>query len=570
MIFRFGVFELHPAGRELRKAGMLIRLAPQPFQLLTLLVERPGAVVSRETIRRALWGEDTFVDFDKSVNVCVTQVRAALGDDPDSPRFVQTVPRRGYRFVAPVERTPSAGTVPAVVADPPPRRRNAVIALAALATVGAAATTWRIAGTPPGGRRALVAVMPLSTSETGEPVELFREGLLEETITQIGHAHPARLGAIARTSSVAVARENLTARQAAARLGAAYVLESAMQVTGGRARVTMRLVDAADESQRWASVFERDAAALAGFDEEIAARAAVGAAAALFPDFAARPREEIRCAGAWEEHRSARMFRARGATADLDRAVERFEEAIRRDRRCAAAHAGLADTLFALTRRGQRSEEIFSRAREAAREALRLDPANAEAVNALAGVVFWKDWNFAEAGRLYRRAIERNPSFAEAHHDYAWLLTAAGRSGDGVASLRRAIALDPLSVRINIDAGWLLLQAHRFREAADQASRALELDPDLAEARFCRMRALFFLGESREALASLAASRSASPYHHATLAAMRGDRAAALAALESALTERSAMMVMLASDPAFRELHGEARFQELLRRIGLR
>jgi len=215
--------------------------------------------------------------------------------------------------------------------------------------------------------------------------------------------------------------------------------------------------------------------------------------------------------------------------------------------------------------------EALEKARDAAQHALRIDGGNAEAHNALAMVLFWRDWKWSDAGREFARALEINPSFAQARHDYAFYLVAMGHAEAGVASLRESVALDPLSPRINVDAGWVLLQAHHFEEAIERARRALQLQPGMNEAEACIARAEAYRGNARPSMlaASIHVAASSSPFERAESHAIAGRAVEALAALNEAYQQRDVMMPLIATEPSFAKLHGDPRFTELLGKMGL-
>jgi TolB-like protein/DNA-binding winged helix-turn-helix (wHTH) protein len=598
LLLRFGAFELDPHKGELRKAGLLVKLPPQPFQVLQLLVASSGELQTREQIQREVWGNDTFVDFDRNLNVCMAQIRAALNDDADSPRFVQTVPRRGYRFVAPVERVTAAEpAAPVAVAPERKNRRLALIAGLVLALAAAAYLGWR-ARPPVSAGRPLLAVLPMENLSADANDGRFIDGLTEELISQLGGLHPGRLGVIARSSVMRYKGARKSIDQVARELAVNYVVEGTVQRSGERVRVTARLIQTADQAQVWTGTFEQDATNLFELEQETAARIAAAVTKQLFPGEPSNAANSgTRDRAAWEAYRNGRYLSHKESRADVERSIGYFEDATRRDPAFAAAYAGLAETCVMLARSGARpADDAFKQARTAAEKAIALSEGDAEAQNALANSFFWREWQWSEAERHFQRAIAINPSSSLAHHDYAWFLVAMGRTEDGLAALRRAIALDPLSARINIDAGWLLLQAHRFADAAVQARRTLNLEPGLAEAQACLSRSLEYQGKFREAMTQLIAilppspvrdemakldakagldrfhrariGRPGSPYSAATEHAALGETAPALDSLDAAYQEHSFMMTLLRADPAFTALHSEPRFRELVRKIG--
>lgn len=553
-MLRFGTFELDDRAGELRRNGALIRLSPQPFQVLTILARNSGEVIDRDRLRREVWGETT-VDFDRSLNVCIAQIRTALNDDAESPRFIQTLPRRGYRFVAPVQGEESPKPIP----RPSPRRpaAMAVVAVVALAGLAFGAYRW----TRPADRTLRLAVLPFEGVESAQV-----DGLFDELLTRLGGIQPDRLQVLGRRSVVA-------ARSLGRPLDVAYTVETSARPG---LRVSARLVRTSDDSVLWSGTFVQDGEP-APFEEDVVARISAAVLEKLFPGAAPAPAGESACRDGWESYRAGRLLANAGTIASLEKSVPHFEQA-----RCAAARVALADTHIRLARAGRR--DAWERARAV------LPP---DADLARGNIAFWRDWDWKTAERSFQSALRRHPSDPDAHHDYAWLLVALGRRTEGLASLQRAIALDPLSARVNIDAGWLYLQAGRFREAASQARRALELDPSMNEARGCLTRALVYAGDERaaldvireesperaravEALPPAEAIRTlwrnatpSDPYQRAWRLAWIGERDQAIAALQDALRGRSSMMPLVAVDPAFGPLRDDPRFREIVKSMRL-
>lgn len=552
MPLRFGNFELEESSGELRRDGLLIKLTPRQFRLLRLLARNSGRVVSREEIQSEIWGSDTFVDFQRNLNVCVAQLRAALHDDSEAPRFIQTMPRRGYRFLLPVElpvELPVAAVEPAL--PTPPSRRRAGLLAASLAAVAICvaiaiflltrpvpAPTWR------------VAVLPFTNTSAGDTP--IADGIASELMATLG-SQTSRLSVIGRASSQ-------RAKDPARELHADYLIEGSLRRESDRLRLTASLVRVADSVQIWTETFERPAQNSFALQEDVAARVTAGVLAKLFPGVGpvARP-----ATGASEE--AYRLFVAGRLLEHQGRyraAIEPLTQAVAISPGFAAAHAAIAECYVGMGRTGG-GGDVFEGAKTSAIEALRLDAANAEAHNALANALFWHDWNWTAAAREFQSAIDLNPSYATAYHDQAFLLVVTGRREAGLTALRRAIALDPLSVRVNIDAGWLLLQAHHFDEAIEQARRALQLEPGLREAESCMARARALQGSGKP-------QDSSEPFIHATYLALTGQNDAAVASLEQAYAAHSVMMVELMSEPSLEKLHGDPRFQAIAAKMGLR
>jgi TolB-like protein/DNA-binding winged helix-turn-helix (wHTH) protein/Tfp pilus assembly protein PilF len=568
-ILRFGVFELDVPSGELRRGGVLIRLSPQQWRLLRFLAEHPGQVCTRDQIQREIWGSEVFVDFDRGLNVCIAQIRAALNDDSEAPRFIQTVPRRGYRFLAPVEQVTPAS---AIALPQPARqsewRRPALRSSLALLCVGLAAAAWSVWSPP---RRTMLAVLPFENLTRHAEDGPMIDGLADELITQFGTVDPARLGVIGRTSVMRYGSGRPSLAAAGRELGVDYVVEGGFRHESGRTRISVRMAKAADQAQVWSETYEQDAAGHLEMQEEIAARVSVAVAGRLLgrsPPVA--PRAHVPQAAAGEAFLNGRYLERKNTRADAERAIAFYEQAGNRDPAFAEPWAAMAVTYIGLAMSGRASgSDVFPKARAAAEHAL-LVAESAEAHTAMADVCFWYDWNWNQARSHFERAIALNPSLARAHHDYAFYLVAMGRTEAGLASLRRAIAIDPLSPHVNLDAGWLLLQAHHFDEAIRQAKRALELEPGLSEANACIGRAQSYQGKSEAApLYRQMAETGKDEYYRALAFAMLGQKDNALRELEAAYQTHSTMMPLLGTEPAFAGLHGDARFREISRKVGL-
>jgi TolB-like protein/DNA-binding winged helix-turn-helix (wHTH) protein/Tfp pilus assembly protein PilF len=596
LLLRFGAFELDLQNNELRRAGVLLKLSPQQFQVLRLLAENSGQIQSREEIQREVWGTDTFVDFDRNLNVCVAQIRSTLNDDSDAPRFIQTVPKRGYRFIAPVERVGLMAVHPALESGREAKKTNRqwIVAAALVSIVGillgAAYLKWR---RPPASDRVMIATLPFENLSGDAKQDPFTDGLTEEIISQLGSLNPARLGVIGRSSVVRYKSAPHGIALAGRDLHVNYIVEGTVRKSNGRVRIAARLIQVTDEAQVWNDTLERGESEMFLIQEETAAHIANAVSGKLLGGTTAvvSAKSHTRNQAAYEAYVNGRYLQHKGNLADLERSMTYFEEAAKLDPQFDLAYSALAETYVSRGRSGGLPQDTFPRARAAADKALSIDESNAEAHNALANALFWNEWNWPLAEQHFARAIAINPSFSLANHDFAFFQVAMGRTEPGLASLRRAIAADPLSLRVNIDAGWLLLQAHHFEEAVRQARRAQELEPDLPEANACILRSLFYQKKYREVLDGMhltgtdaaetlkrvyreklqeeETSGKGSPFTMATRYAFVGDNAKALDALNRAYAQRSAMMPLLKTEPSLESLHGEPRFQELVRKLAL-
>jgi TolB-like protein/DNA-binding winged helix-turn-helix (wHTH) protein/Flp pilus assembly protein TadD len=616
---RFGVFELDLREGELRREGLPVKLQPQPVKVLALLAQNGGRTVTRDELKAEVWGDSTFVDFDRGLNFCVLQIRTALGDDADNPRFVQTVPRKGYRFIAPVERAngDAPAAPPPAVAAPVPQEiatlvPRAAIALGLVALLFVAALLLSRRGRPDVAAparpaRVMLAVLPIENL-SGDPAQaFFADGLTEELITHLGRSDPEGLGVIARTSVLKYrgARDTDIAR-ISRELGVSHVLEGSVRKDNERVRVTAQLIRASDQTHVWAESYDRLFTEALSLQDEVARRVAASLQAKLLPSAPPRSRPSTLHPRAYEAYLEGRALASERKADALQRALALFDEARTLDPQYAAAHAAAADALFQLSMRGRPPREVLPLARAAAEQALQLDPESAEALAVLGGAKLWHAWDPEAALQLLQRALRANASFAPAHHDLAWVYLAKQRPDDAVAAIRRAQELDPLSPRATIDVGWVLLRARRYQDAVAQANKTLQLAPGMSEATACLAEGLLALGQGREALDLIrrmlkeagapetelrrldgpdtrAALRAAgewrlqrmlkrpggpASWHNVAMEqVLLGRKDDALASLEQALLAHEMVMVVFDSLPAFDVLRSEPRFQALLAKV---
>ncbi len=583
---RFGVFELDESSGELRRNGSQVHLPPQPFQILTLLAQNAGEVVDRNRIRSHVWG-DTAVDFDRSLNVAIAQIRSALNDDADSPRFIQTVPRKGYRFLAAVDR--GIETLPAHPAAARRLRVPLLIFGGVLLLAGLAAGAYRLLR--PSGAAIRIAVLPFEDLSLDAADALQSDGLFDALLTRLGGVQPDRIQVIGRRSVAYLnARGAGGLREIGDRLKVSYVIEGTARRDGGGLRLAVRMVQMPGETVVWSGTFTQDASPRI-FEETLVARVSASVLTTLFPGASPRVPEEV-CGQDWEAFQTGRLLVYRGGMKNLQRSLAFFQQS-----GCAPAQAALAETLVRLARIGPGRPNSWDAARGAAETALKSAGNLAGAHLALGNVAFWHDWAWQAARREFGEALRLNPSDPDAHHDLAWVQVALGLRADALESLETAIAIDPLSARTRMDSAWLLLQIGRFDQAAAAARRTLELDPDMTEARACLSRALLYGGDTDAAIeairpmispgvaaeiAGLPAGQAArrlmepavqgakqDPYERAWRLAWLGSRGEALAALEEAFTSRSVMMPLVAVDPGFAALRNEPRFRKIVTDMGL-
>ncbi len=535
MRLRFGLFEFDDRTGELRRDGDVVKLPPQPARVLALLVAKPGEIVLRDELRSHIWGDETFVDFERGLNFCILQVRTALGDSSENPRFVQTVPRKGYRFIAPVssdrdlrppQTSPPTASVPhedlpdawnpAPAPAHAPRhtwsRSYAAIAIGALVIL--APLAWLISGAWPSPSAALdearvrLAVLPFVNLTGDRDADYFVDGVTDELIAQLGRVSPQRLGVIARTSVMRYRNSEKNVAEIGRELGVGYVLEGSVRREGTRLRVTADLVNVSDQAQVWSDAFERPAADSMDLQTDLAARVARALALELVPGGGAPalPRTTGN-ADAWEAYLRGRYWLTQGGGNAVRQAVEQFEAAVRLDPQFAAAWAQIAEARHTLVMIGTLPpNEAYPPAEQAAQRALSLDAALADAHVAAGIVQLWFDWRPADAARSFERAISLNSSHPAAHHDYAWALMALGRFDEAIAHITAARDLDPLSVRANADIGWLHLHLRQPTEATRACQHTLAIQPESLEAQGCLERAFLQRGLHADALRAALAS----------------------------------------------------------------
>ena len=610
--FQFGEFTVDPVTGELSRYGIRVKLQEQPFQLLLALVERPGEVVTREELRERLWPHGTFVDFDHSISSALNRLRSALGDSAAQPRYIETVGRRGYRFLYPVSRSDPAATA----RQPPAQsvrtlRRYVRVALpVSLTLVVLAATVARPRSPVPpdsGSIRALV-VLPLKNLSSDPEQEFFSEGLTDELVTQLASLEGLRV--ISRSSAMQYKDLRKPLRTIAKELNVDAVLEGSVLRADGRVRITVQLVQAASDHHVWAKSYERDDRDMLDLQNEVTRDIAENIELNLSP--ATKQRLAVAQAIEPEAHEDflrGRFYLAKRRPAELKRAVFHFEKAIARHSEYARAYAGLADayTVMRAYNLAPPSESI-RHARAAARRALELDDGLAEAHTSLGLIALIYDWDWQTAEQEYRRAIQLDPNYATAHHWYAELLAYRGRFDEAFAAIERARQLDPLSLIIATDRGEILYLSRDYDGAIAQVRRALEMEPNFLQAHYILVFSLVQRGLFAEALADVAQWRGSDEtpwslmmeaYIHGRagqreqarqalekLVQLRrrraidpgplllahvglGDREAAFAVLEEAYAEQSTALPSLKVNPIYDPLRDDPRFDRWLQRIGL-
>ncbi len=504
-LLRFGVFELDLRAGELRKHGLRVRLQAQPFQVLVILLEHHGEVVTREDLQKKVWPGDTFVDFDHGLNKAINKIRDALGDSAQNSHFVETVARRGYRFLAAVsleEVTPDRNPESTVEAHPSleageqldaarkpalPKHRlpliswkiSLLVVVALMASVVSLKFYFSNRGSPV--IRSL-AVLPLESLSSDASQDYFADGMTDELISDLGQISALRV--ISRTSVMGYKHARKSLPKIARELNVDAVVEGTVLRSGDRVRITAQLIDASSDKHLWAESYEGELRDTLGLQNQVARAIADQIRIKLKPkEEAALKNVKVVHPEAYESYLKGRYFWNRRTAGGLRIALRYFNQAIEEDPKYAEAYTGLADT-YALLGDWQYSvmtpKEALPKAKAAAIKALELDSLLGEAHNSLAFCLDGFDWDFDSAGKEFRRSIELNPGYANAHHWYSWHLSLLGQHEAAIEEMRKAESLDPLSLIINADLAELLVLAHSYDESILQSRKTIEMDPNFS------------------------------------------------------------------------------------------
>jgi TolB-like protein/DNA-binding winged helix-turn-helix (wHTH) protein/Tfp pilus assembly protein PilF len=622
-VYRFGSFEVNVESGELRKNGMRLRLSGQPFQVLAILLERKGEVVSREVLHSKLWAADTFVDFDHGLNNAIARIREMLDDSSNTPRYIETIPRRGYRFMAPVEGAPHAvsalETAPSdnPSQSPPPAEKgtslrlgHALASAVVLTVVLAAFMVYQVMSKKrlePSPIRSL-AVLPLKNLSGDPGQDYFADGMTESLTTEL--AQISALKVISHTSVEQYKGTKKSLPQIAQELGVDGVVEGAVQRSGDKVEITVQLIQAPSDRHLWAKSYERNLHDVLELQREVTYSITDEIKAKLTPP------EKIRLASApsidsqpYEDYLKGRFLLEKG---DIKKSIEYFQEAIQKNPKYALAYAGLANAYISLAMPwgGDISpNEVLPQAKAAAMRALAIDDSLAEAHLALARVIQLYDWDWPTVEMEYRRALELNPNDAMAHDRYGEYLQEMGRNEEASAQTRQAMALAPLNPAAANDLGDTFYTARQYDQAIRAFQKALEMEPDFVDAHV----GLGWVYEEKkmypEAIAELEKAADLSKRHDLVVGSLGnvlaktgrtndamklleelkrrsehryvspclialvqiglGERDEAIASLEQGYSDRDQWMLYLKVDPHLDDLRSDSRFKDLVRRVGL-
>jgi TolB-like protein/DNA-binding winged helix-turn-helix (wHTH) protein/tetratricopeptide (TPR) repeat protein len=520
LLLRFGVFELDTQTAELRKSGRKIRLRPQAAKVLAVLAGHAGELITREQLKDEVWGQDTFVDFEHGLNLCIREIRAALNDDAETPRYIETLPRRGYRFIMPAEgmaETISSQSASPQAAGSKLRLRSIAISLATIALLGFAVLAWQHAVRPPAVRSGSVhieslAVLPLENLSKDPEQEYFADGITDALITDLAKIHALRV--ISRTSVMQYKGKRKPTPQIAEELNVDAIVEGTVMRSGDRVRITAQLIEAPRDRHLWAETYERDLRDIMALQDDVARDIAREVKITLTPP------EQTRLSSAQPVDPAAHqaylrgLYELHGATAEptenlqtkaIEKAIEYFRQALILNPKDALAYAGLADAYSNLSTVSRAPLEVMPRAKAAATRAIELDDTLAEAHASLGYVALTFDWDFTHAEHEFQRALELNPSLPSAHAHYSqYLLFVARRPDQSMQEMQQAYLLDPLLPQAHGDLAWFLFLARRYKESIDAAQKVGHDDNVLA-------LSYAELGESEKALA--AADRAVKSTH---------------------------------------------------------
>jgi TolB-like protein/DNA-binding winged helix-turn-helix (wHTH) protein/Tfp pilus assembly protein PilF len=625
-IVRFGVYELDLQAGVLRKNGMRIRCQEQPLQVLAALLDRPGELITREELRKRVWPEDTFVDFDHALNTAVKKIRAALNDDADFPRYIETVPRRGYRFIAPVTEEAMQAVVEAPATssavhtqegdnlqEEPFQMRWLMVSLIVAALAGGfyymnAHRTRASVVAPPD--HVILAVLPFQNMTSDVTQESFSDGMTEETISQLGRVNSKRFAVIARTSAMKYKNAQKSVQEIGRELNADYVLEGSIRREGTRVRVTTQLVRAEDQSPRWSKEFDYGSGEALTIESEVASEITAQVESILGDPTAPSHLARMNSHDAYLRGLADSSIHT---PEGLNRIIETFQDAAKDNPDSAESYAGLAHIYERGANLGFLSpKDAYAKAREAAQHAIKIDPSLPESHAYLADALLTIDYDWKGAQTEIEKALALNGNDPMAHEWNGTFLSIQGKFAQGISEMSRAVELDPVNADRITFLAELYECAGKHEEAEKKAKSAIQLDPasDMAhgvlldvyehqgheDQAMNEWTTLFELHGERETVAKLrkiyeksgykAASKAAlkehlahlvkarekryvSPYTFARIYATLGDKEQTLTWLQEAYEQRDVYMPNLPLDQnmSFKFVKNEQRFQDILKKV---
>jgi TolB-like protein/DNA-binding winged helix-turn-helix (wHTH) protein len=596
-IVRFQGFELNLESGELRKNGNRIKLQDQPFKVLVALLQRPGQIVTREELRRLIWPQENIGDFDHAINLAVGKLRGALGDSADIPHLIETLPRRGYRFIGTMEPD-------AIQSEKKPSwARSWRVSLIALPLIVIAAAVLLLDA---GGVRSKLlsrsssqvqirslAVLPLISLSSDQEQDYFTEGMTEALITELGKISALRV--ISHQSVMQYKGTKKPIPQIARELNVDALVEGSILRAGDQVRITVQLIDGRTDRHLWANSYQQEMRAILSLQNDIARAIAAEVRVKLTPQ-----EEELLAPAhsvnpeAHEAYLKGLYYLNRWPEPESVHCIDSFKRATEIEPTFAAAHAGLA-TCYAVMPWTLPPKDVFPRAKAAAQEAIRLDANQAEAYAALGAVNMFYEWDWESAEKNLRRSVELNPNRSFSHVAYSVYFAFLGRTEEAIREAKQAVLLDPVSIFTNRNLAFVYQLAHRYPEYAAQAQTTLELAPNNGLAKWdlawafalqgkkpqaaeqlravmdplVRAVVLATMGENAQARRALkeAGNPTCCAFDYAMVYSLVGDRDSAVRELEESYSERDAEMVQLYTNPAFDSMRSDPRVQALLRRM---
>ncbi len=610
---RFGAFELDLRAGELRKNGAKIKLQGQPLQVLGMLLERTGAVVTREELQRKLWSSNTFVDFEHSLNAAVKRLREALGDSADNPRFIETLPRHGYRFIAPVQEVAGLETQTKPQAAGLPRwpflaAGGLILLLIAVASYVVLRPLNK--GVLPE-KRTMLAVLPFENVNRDPSQEFLSEGVTEQMISWLGRLDAQRLGVIGATSAMKYKNSPKKISEIGRELGADYILEGSVQQEDGRVRITAQLIRAENQAHVWADSYERDSSDIFLAQADVARAVAQQIRLTLTPQAQQQLRRASRVnAEAYLDYLRGQLLVPKFTLDAMAKEQAYYEQAVQKDPHFALAYSALANCYlnYLITRRLP-PQQAAKRTKELVAKALQLDENLGEAYGVLAYLNWRYDWDVRAAERNFTRSLELSPNSVWVHLNTVTYLAWRGRRTEAFAEWARARQLDPLWLEMEGEDGLIYYQLREYQpmlvamrkfvvsapgnwlgryllgvayeglgqtqKAIPEYQKAVELSGNDSDATAALAHAYARIGQRVEAekilhkLVQSSKTGYVSPYMIASIYAGLGDQDSAFEFLTKAYDERSAdLPYFLKADLRMDTLRSDPRFQDLVNRMG--
>jgi len=572
---RFGAFEVNLQAREVHRRGLRLKIEEKPFQILAALLERPGQLITRQELRQRLWNPDTYVDFDRNLNTAMNKLRDTLGDSAENPRFVETLSRRGYRFIYPVEMAKGASL-------PTAPEFEAVKS---------------------------IAVLPFENTSGDPEVDYLSDGITESLISNLSQLAGVRV--MARSTVFRYRGRVVDPLAVGHELRVHAVLTGRLVQRGDTLVIGTELVSTDSGFRLWGEQYNRNLPDIFEVQEEISREISERLRLRLTGEEKKRlAKRSTENAGAYRDYLKGRYCYFKMIEEGLRKSIGYFEDAIQKDPHYALAYSGLADTFglygfFGL----MPPREVMPRARELSRIALSLDDGLAEAHASLASIKKSYEWDWVGAESGYLRALELSPNYATGHHLYADFLSSMGRSEEAMQEIHTAQELDPLSLVISMEVAWNWYMAREYQPSLEQSLKTLEIEPNFTPAYHTLGLACVQLGKYTEAIEAFEKAKESSggnqvvvaalghayaasgeerqaakaltelaqmaqrsyvpPYWRAIVHAGLGQQDEGLECLEKACEERDVWLVWLKAEPRFDSLRSGSRFENLLRRISL-